>query len=1239
MSTKRQDLPSQLADARQQIKEAQAHITDLEARVFELQLASQSLQPTQPTEEFRQFLQSTLDAFPANTSVLAPDGTIIGVNLPWEQFADQNDGQSTTHYHGLNYLTVCDTAAGPMSDEAILAAAGIRAVIAGQLHDFYLEYPCNSPTKERWFMLRVTPFAEPAPRRVVTAHIDITERKHTEKAEREQRVVAETLRDSLAVLTASFDVETIMQKILAYSAAVIPSEAGTIMLYEGNQARVAYSRGYSPEAEAFFKDHRFPLNSELFTKESDDSRYYLVTDTKLSASWVSLPVTAWIRSSVGVPIVLRGKAIGLLVADSAVPNQFEQKDVKNLQAFARYAALALENAHHIDELEQRVHRRTSELQAAKERVEAILNNSADGILMVDSDFIIQQTNDAFNTLFGCETDTYFHQPLTTLFRPDSGDLAIKAMQRGALDGQGTNIEVCARRQDNTEFDAEFSIGFIKMGGFVCSIRDITERKQAEAALQKSAAEIHDLYNNAPCGYHSINKDGVIVQMNDTELRWLGYARDEMIDKLKITDIFTPESISIYKREYPGFMQRGWINDLELDLIRKDGSVLHILLNGIAIYDEHGQYLRSRTSVFDMTELRQAQLALRDSEARYRQSEQMLHNVIENIPVRLFWKGRNSVYKGCNTLHARHIGLESPYAIVGKTDFDISPGRAAHWVEQDRQVMESGAPKLNVEELIEDSDSSRHWLRSNRVVLRDAAEQADGVLVTIEDITTSKLAELAVAEERNLLRTLIDAVPDFIYIKDMQHRFMLTNTAHAQARGLTDPNEMTGKTDFDYFPAELAEQFRLEEATLLRTEIPLLNHEQTSFGNAGGFSWALSNKVPLRNIRGELIGIVGITRDITERKRAEAALKESEEQFRLLVETMQGGLATFDLNDRITYVNDRFCELLGYSRAEIIGTRSFDYVDKTDLEKLNLQFERRQHGEKTSYELTIRRKGGKAVNLLIARSPLIDKEGKLIGSIAVTTDITAQKQAELTLRMAFEKEKEIGELKSRFVSMASHEFRTPLATILATSESLSAYRSRMTEEQIDQRLKTIAGQVTHLRDIIEDVLQLSRLQARKAEFNPTMLDLNTLCRSVIDEFESRPEVKQRFVYSCNDTVRTMKLDKKLMRQIVSNLASNAVKYSPGDKTIYVSLEYTSDSLTLKVRDEGIGIPPADLKHLFEPFHRAGNVGAISGTGLGLTITKESIELHGGTIAVESKVDIGTTFTAHIPISVRTESSNH
>jgi signal transduction histidine kinase len=224
-------------------------------------------------------------------------------------------------------------------------------------------------------------------------------------------------------------------------------------------------------------------------------------------------------------------------------------------------------------------------------------------------------------------------------------------------------------------------------------------------------------------------------------------------------------------------------------------------------------------------------------------------------------------------------------------------------------------------------------------------------------------------------------------------------------------------------------------------------------------------------------------------------------------------------------------------------------------------------------------------------------------------------------------------------MASHEFRTPLATILALTETLNAYRQRMSDDQIQDRLNKIQSQIGHLKDIMEDVLMLARMQARRVEFNPVRMDLDSLCRSVLDEFQSRVDVRHKIAYIVKGQAQEVNLDRKLMRQMISNVVSNAIKYSPENKAVDIILEYTDEDIILTIRDEGIGIPQADLMHLFEPFHRATNVGAISGTGLGLVITKESVELHQGTISVESQVNLGTNLTIRLPIHIADNNQNN
>jgi PAS domain S-box-containing protein len=362
---------------------------------------------------------------------------------------------------------------------------------------------------------------------------------------------------------------------------------------------------------------------------------------------------------------------------------------------------------------------------------------------------------------------------------------------------------------------------------------------------------------------------------------------------------------------------------------------------------------------------------------------------------------------------------------------------------------------------------------------------------------------ALAEERNLLRTLIDSMPDYIFVKDTEHRYLLNNVRHARELANLSPEELIGHKVSDFGPAEAAELFHDDENQVLTTGTALIDRVEAFAGRDGQMNWHSTTKVPLRNLKGEIIGLVGISRDITERKRAE-----------------------------------------------------------------------------------------------------------------------------LKLEQALKAERELVDLRARFVSMAAHEFRTPLASILSATELIHHYRDRLTAEQLDQRLRDIADQVMFLTDIVENFLQAARTEMGKTELTLQPTSLTAVCQEIIDDFQRRPNFQHQFSMRSDDPPPAL-LDKQRMRQVLLNLVANAVKYSPHGTTITIELTHTPNELTCSISDQGIGIPEADQAHLFEMFYRATNAAGVSGTGLGLAIAKQVVDLHQGKITCCSAQDQGTTFTVKLP----------
>ncbi|MEM9213074.1 MAG: CHASE2 domain-containing protein [Cyanobacteria bacterium P01_F01_bin.150] len=289
-------------------------------------------------------------------------------------------------------------------------------------------------------------------------------------------------------------------------------------------------------------------------------------------------------------------------------------------------------------------------------------------------------------------------------------------------------------------------------------------------------------------------------------------------------------------------------------------------------------------------------------------------------------------------------------------------------------------------------------------------------------------------------------------------------------------------------------------------------------------------------------------------------------------------------------------------------------------------------------------------------------GELIGLLLIVENITTYKQVEEEMSKALAQEKEFNELKSRFVSMVSHELRTPLTIIQTSLEMLErryrkiASHSPPSVEPSDSNIKSYPGHAsqqlvksTHIEfnngqqkyfqrinnavfamtQLLEDVLLLGRVEAKKLEFNPQYLDCAQLCYMIVEEMQVQPLGYPRIVFKAQGDIRRHYVDADLLKMILGNLLSNAIKYSADHTFIYVDVDCRSDSIVLQVEDRGIGIPSDTQQQLFKEFHRATNVGSVPGTGLGLSIVKQCVDLHQGKIVVESAVNVGSTFIIHLP----------
>jgi two-component system, sensor histidine kinase and response regulator len=248
-----------------------------------------------------------------------------------------------------------------------------------------------------------------------------------------------------------------------------------------------------------------------------------------------------------------------------------------------------------------------------------------------------------------------------------------------------------------------------------------------------------------------------------------------------------------------------------------------------------------------------------------------------------------------------------------------------------------------------------------------------------------------------------------------------------------------------------------------------------------------------------------------------------------------------------------------------------------------------------------------------------------------TRTTESKRAEEETRQALERERELSDLKERFISMVAHEYRTPLAIILSSAEMLEHYSDRITPEKRQDRFREIQKQISFMIELLDDVLTISRSRRGKLYFEPRLMDVEVLCQQVLEQLQIADDGKHHFIFECDHQAGCACVDERLLHHTFINLLSNAIRYSPVGTEIRFAVSCEADSeLIFVISDHGIGIPAADMAHLFEPFHRASNVGRIRGTGLGLSIVKANVERHGGTISIDSVENVGTTFTVRLPL---------
>jgi PAS domain S-box-containing protein len=585
-------------------------------------------------------------------------------------------------------------------------------------------------------------------------------------------------------------------------------------------------------------------------------------------------------------------------------------------------------------------------------------------------------------------------------------------------------------------------------------------------------------------------------------------------------------------------------------------------------------------------------------------------------------------------HACHLYGVPMEKLAELTPADVSPqfqpgGRRSS--ELARELMaEALAGGMPVFEWMHQQPNG--WLIPTEVrLLRLPAEGQNLIRASITDNTGRKRAERALRESEEKFRALFEGSSQGVVLHD-ENGLLEVNPAAVRILGRQSPQELLGKQ-----PHEMSPPFQPNGQS---SEVMARRYiEECMNRGSARFDWLartangknISLEVALTRIEwsGRQVIQAFIT-DITERLRAQTALAESEARFSAAFQASPAFIGILRMSDeRYVLANDAYLNWLGYPLEEVVGRTCVElglWEDTADRDSvLN---DMRAFGSIRQRECRWRNRRGERFTILLSAETI--KLNDTPHMLSMALDITQRKRAEEELLKTLEREKELGQLKSNFVSMVSHEFRTPLGIIQSSAELLRDFYAKMPPGEREEQLKSIARNTRRMAGMMEEVLVLSRLDAGKLDFKPASLDLNLFCRRVVDEVLSATNRRGLIKLSLDSVPPVAAADERLLGHIFTNLLSNAVKYSEPGATVQFTVERDRHEAVCIVRDHGIGISENDQHQLFEAFHRGGNVGTRPGTGLGLLLVKRCAELHGGNVQVHSRIGEGTTVIVRLPI---------
>ena len=532
------------------------------------------------------------------------------------------------------------------------------------------------------------------------------------------------------------------------------------------------------------------------------------------------------------------------------------------------------------------------------------------------------------------------------------------------------------------------------------------------------------------------------------------------------------------------------------------------------------------------------------------------------------------------------------------------------------------------------------------------------------------------DEKHLLYTLIDNMPDFIYLKDTDSKFIVANQKIIDVHGLKTRDQLIGKSDHDFYPRELADKYRNNEQAIIRTGKPLINHEEKSLDEKGNEIYLSTTKIPLHDADGKIIGIVGMGRDISDKRKAKeklldhadelqqinALLEEKQEEIQQQAEELSAQadnlrmanqeleklsvavsetdnvVIILDADGNFEWVNNSFTRVYGYTLDQYIEERGKNMLEGSHNPKIKEILATCRDSSKTiRYHTEARDKDGNVIWTQSTLTPVLNADKQIVRFVAVDTDITAVKEGqEMINSQKAEIVKQRDQLekanitKDKFFSIIAHDLKNPFHSIMGFTDLLIKNYHDFEDTKKQEFLGLINESSQYANNLLDNLLHWSRTQTDSIKYSPIKFDLHSLVNEIQRMLHGNVEKKQLALLNLVPEASYVYADRNMIHTVLRNLVSNSIKFTPEEGTISVEAVPEEESIHIIVKDNGVGIPLDKQGKLFSfgEFHSTSGTAGEPGTGLGLIICFEFIKKHGGKLSFSSESGKGTSFAFYL-----------